>query len=160
MSDERVHHSTFVIERDYPVPPARVFAAWANPKTKLRWFFCHPEWTVADYALDFRAGGSERLATGPAGGPVHGYAARYHEIAPERRILYSYEMRLDETWLSVSLVTVEFAATQTGTRMTFTEQGAYLTGGQTDAADREHGTGIGFDNLARELTEEAAPVRP
>jgi uncharacterized protein YndB with AHSA1/START domain len=34
MSKRSVHHATFVIERDYAASPARVFAAWAEPKTK------------------------------------------------------------------------------------------------------------------------------
>lgn len=84
---EPIHHATFSIERDYPVPPGRVFRAWAKPETRQRWFFCHAEWPLGDYALDFRAGGSERLSTCPAGGPVHGYDARYHLIEPDRRIL-------------------------------------------------------------------------
>ena len=33
-----VSHGTFVIEREFPYPPARVFAAWADPKAKALWF--------------------------------------------------------------------------------------------------------------------------
>jgi uncharacterized protein YndB with AHSA1/START domain len=33
-----VSHGTFVIERELPHAPARVFAAWADPKAKARWF--------------------------------------------------------------------------------------------------------------------------
>ncbi len=35
---EPVTHATFRVERSYPTPPARVFAAFANPATKRRWF--------------------------------------------------------------------------------------------------------------------------
>lgn len=35
--------------------------------------------------------------------------------------------------------------------MMFTEQAACLTGGAASAADREHGTAIGPENLDREL---------
>jgi uncharacterized protein YndB with AHSA1/START domain len=34
MSKRSAHHATCVIERDYAASPARVFAAWAEPKTK------------------------------------------------------------------------------------------------------------------------------
>ena len=29
--DRYVTHASFTLERAYPVPPARVFAAWADP---------------------------------------------------------------------------------------------------------------------------------
>ena len=36
--DRYVTHATFSLERSYPAPPARVFAAWADPAAKARWF--------------------------------------------------------------------------------------------------------------------------
>ena len=36
--DRNITHATFTLERSYPVPPARVFAAWADPAAKARWF--------------------------------------------------------------------------------------------------------------------------
>ena len=33
-----ITHATFVVERTYPVAPARVFAAWADPAIKASWF--------------------------------------------------------------------------------------------------------------------------
>jgi uncharacterized protein YndB with AHSA1/START domain len=33
-----VVHSTFSIERTYPVPPSRVFSPFANQAAKRRWF--------------------------------------------------------------------------------------------------------------------------
>jgi uncharacterized protein YndB with AHSA1/START domain len=38
VSKRGVSHGTFTIERDLPHPPARVFAAWADPKAKAAWF--------------------------------------------------------------------------------------------------------------------------
>ena len=38
MSKRTTSHGTFVIERELPHPPARVFAAWADPKAKAQWF--------------------------------------------------------------------------------------------------------------------------
>jgi len=148
-------HATFMIERRYPASPARVFAAWSRPDFKLSWFFCHPDWRVEDYGLDFRVGGREWLKTGPRRGPVHAYDACYHDIVAERRLIYSYEMHVGDQRLSVSLVTVEFEGRDGGTRMTFTEQGAYLEG-RDGPAEREHGTRVGLDNLATHLQREPA----
>lgn len=156
MTERSIHHATFTIERIYPAPPARVFAAWSDAQAKLQWFACHDEWPVADHQFDFRVGGHERLATGPAGGTVHAMNALYHDIVPDARIVYSYDMRLDERRISVSLVTVEFAPHARGTRLVMTEQGAFLDG-YDDVEGREEGTRIGLENLAKVF--EAAAVR-
>ena len=56
MTDRSVTHTTFTLERTYPVSPDQVFAAWAAPEVKARWFAGNPE----GYELDFRPGGIER----------------------------------------------------------------------------------------------------
>lgn len=145
-----VTHSTIVIERTYAAAPARVFAAWARPEIKARWFACHDEWVAGELEMDFRVGGRERVVTGPAGGPAHRFDAHYRDIVPDRRIVYTYDMRVGDALISVSLATVEFLADGRGTRMVFTEQVAILDG-HTDAAEREEGTRLGLARLDAEL---------
>jgi uncharacterized protein YndB with AHSA1/START domain len=146
MTQCSVTHATFTIERTYDAAPAKVFRAWSEPEAKRSWCFCHPDWPLAEFTMDFRPGGCEVVKTGPAGGTVHAYEARYFDIIPNERIVYGYAMHLDDARISVSLVTVQFLPSGTGTRMVFTEQGAYLDGLATPA-DREHGTKLGMDNL-------------
>src|SRR5579883_1515062 len=146
MSARSVTHATFVIERSYPVAPARVFAAWADPAAKARWFAGPDESQSGPHELDFRVGGRERVSGGPPGGPVHSYDARYHDIVPNDRIISSYDMYMDETRISSSLATVEFLAAGSGTRLIYTEQGAFLDGHDTPA-QREHGTAELLDAL-------------
>ena len=155
MTERSVTHATFVIERTYDALPARVFAAWSQPAAKARWFSCHEEWATAEYELDFRVGGREINRVGPRGGPVHSFEGRYHDIVPNQRIVYAYDMHLDETKISVSLATVELKPAGAGTRLIFTEQAAFLDG-YNDLAGREEGTRAGLDNLDAELKREPA----
>jgi uncharacterized protein YndB with AHSA1/START domain len=63
-------------------------------------------------------------------------------------------MYLDETRISVSLGTVELKPDGDGTRLTYTEQGAFLDG-LDSAEQRQQGTGGIFDALAEELARDA-----
>jgi uncharacterized protein YndB with AHSA1/START domain len=155
MSERSTHHATFVIERTYAAAPAQVFNAWADPGAKARWFAGPEDWESGKYELEFRVGGRERASGGPPGGPVHVYDARYQDIVPGERIVYTYDMHLDQARISVSLATVEFKPAGTGTRLIFTEQAVYLDGYDT-VASREHGTGELLDALAAALRREPA----
>ena len=64
-------------------------------------------------------------------------------------------MYLDGTRISVSLATVEFRPEGAGTRLIFTEQGAFLDG-YDDPAQREQGTRDLLDALGTELRREPA----
>ncbi|MEU8393548.1 hypothetical protein, partial [Micromonospora sp. NPDC048843] len=59
---------------------------------------------------------------------------------------------IDGAVVTVSLTSVEFAETATGTRITLTEHGAYLDGHEKPEW-REEGTGDQLGALDRELRE-------
>jgi uncharacterized protein YndB with AHSA1/START domain len=155
MTERSVEHATFVVERTYDAPPAQVFAAFADPTVKPRWFVGPDEWETSDHKLDFRVGGRETVSGGPERGPIHTFDARYQDIVPDQRIVSTYDMYLDETRISVSLATVELAPEGGGTRLVYTEQGAFLDGHDTPA-QREQGTGSLLDALGAELRSEPA----
>ena len=145
-----VSHDTFVIERTYDIPIAQVFRAWADPMLKARWFAGSAEALGAGYELDFQVGGREVNRGGPPGGPVYTYESRFHDIVPEQRIVYTYEMYADEARISVSVATIQFHNHEATTRLVLTEQGVFLDGHDT-VAQREEGTRSLLESLAASL---------
>jgi uncharacterized protein YndB with AHSA1/START domain len=149
--DERsVTHATFVIERTYDASPARVFAAFADPVVKRRWFAEGEGWKVDEFEVDFRAGGYERSRFRYQEGPVIRNDTVYQDIVPDRRIIVAYSMTIGDTRISTSLATVEFKPEGTGTRLVYTEQGAFLDGADKPA-DREAGCRMLLEALGAEL---------
>jgi uncharacterized protein YndB with AHSA1/START domain len=146
--NHHVTHATFSLERSYPAPPASVFAAWADPAAKARWFTPAPG---AGHQLDFQVGGREVATGGPEGGPLMTFETLYRDIVPEQRIVYTSTLSAGTDLCTVSLTTVEFTPGEDGgTRLVLTEQGAYLDG-REEPAWREQGTASQLDALATEL---------
>lgn len=154
MSERSVEHATLVVERTYDASPARVFAAWAEPEAKARWFGSGPDGD-AEFELDFRVGGREFSRGTAPNGSAYTYEARYQDIVPDERIVYSYEMYLEGPRISVSLATVELMADGDRTRLIYTEQGAFLDGLDTPEQRQQGGGGL-FDALGKELEREPA----
>ena len=150
-----VRHATFTIERQYDAPPARVWRAWSDRDEKAAWFSGPEDWHTPEFELDFRVGGREySRGMSPDGGSFT-YEAIYRDIVPGERFVYAYDMYSDTTRISVSLGTVELVGDGDGTRLTYTEQGAYLDGLDTPE-EREHGTNELFDALGRVLEGDRA----
>lgn len=146
MTERFVQHATLVVDRAYDAAPARVFAAWAQPDLKARWF-SEPD---AEHELDFRVGGREVSRGGPPMGAGHTFDARYRDIVANERIVYTYEMYAEEMLTSVSVTTVEFQPAGAGTRVVLTDQTAFLDGHDKPGA-REPGFGNLLDALGEHL---------
>jgi uncharacterized protein YndB with AHSA1/START domain len=146
MSERSVEHAAFVVERIYDASPGRVFAAWSDPRAKARWF----DGSEGEFELDFRVGGWERGRGTAPDGREYTFRALYQDILAGRRIVYTYDMLLDGTRISVSVATAEFQPESDGTRLVYTEQGAFLDG-HVMPAGREQGMGRLLDSLAEWL---------
>jgi len=146
MSERSVDHATFVVERAYDARPDRVFTAWSDPRAKARWF----DGSEGEFEFDFRVGGWERSRGTAPDGREYIFQALYQDIVPSRRIVYTYDMLLEGTRISVSLATAEFKPERDGTRLVFTEQGAFLDGHELPA-QREQGMGSLLDSLGEWL---------
>jgi uncharacterized protein YndB with AHSA1/START domain len=155
-SDRSTTHATFVIERQFSAPIERVFAAWSDATLKRQWNSCHDDWRLEEHSLDFRLDGTEINKTVEPDGTAHVMKARFLDIVPNRRVVYAYDMHLDEARISVSLVTLELERVRSKTKMTFTEQ-VVLLDGHGDAEERRLGTEVGLGHLQALLGDSHAP---
>jgi uncharacterized protein YndB with AHSA1/START domain len=157
MEEQSVIHSTFVLERSYPATRERVFAAFANPAKKRRWFVEGEGHEVEHYEMDFRVGGKERARFRfKEGTPLKGIACTneviYLDIVAERRIVFASTMSVAERCISASLATFEFLASEMGTALIFTHQGAFFEG--SDGPEmREEGWRKLFEKLTAEFRD-------
>jgi uncharacterized protein YndB with AHSA1/START domain len=155
-----VIHDTFRIQRTYPAPPERVFAAFASEEAKSAWGDTgNLSATDAATEFDFRIGGRERFGV-EFNGTKYRYDALYYDIVPDRRIIYSYEMYADDVRISVSVATIEFTPAgdvPDSTVLAVTEQGAYLDGfdGPGAPALRQEGMTEMLANLTDYLKQQA-----
>jgi uncharacterized protein YndB with AHSA1/START domain len=156
MTERSANHTTFVVERSYPVAPSRAFAAWASWDAKAIWMD-DPDYKSdgSEPEFEFRIGGHERFGGLTPEGSTYRYDATYYDIIENQRIVYCYEMYASEERMSVSIATVEFTPDRDCTRLTYTEQGVFLD--RIDKPeDREGGIEFMLDNLASYLASSAA----
>ncbi len=155
-AEQTTIHNTFVIERNFPWRPARVFSAFAQPALKRRWYAEGGDHQIQDFHMDFRAGGSEqfryRFKEGhPIAGSEISNESMYQDIVDEKRIVMTSRMSLNGKTIVVMLATFEFVPAENGTDLILTHQGAY-----TDWPDGVKMIEIGWRGLIERLAKELA----
>ena len=146
-----VVHGAFHLERTYDATAEQVYKALSDEAAKSRWFHGPEGWRLIERAMDFRVGGRERVKGGFEGGVTTTFDAIYHDIVPRERIVYTYEMHLDERKISVSLATLQVKPEGPGrTKLLVDEHGAFLDG-YDDAGGRERGTRDLLEKLGASL---------
>jgi uncharacterized protein YndB with AHSA1/START domain len=154
-------HGSFTVEREYPFPPERVFAAWTTEDAKREWFATQEDFIAEtfSYTLDCRVGGVERLDARLSTGSSMIHETTYRDIVPNERIVATYEILINNRRISVSVFSIELTPTHTGTRLVRIEDGVFLDGLDT-LEGREAGVTWDAEAVARylESTQVAAPV--
>lgn len=149
-------HGSFVLERTFPQPRARVFKALSAQTTVRRWYVESDRRDVHAFEMTFAVGGIERSEYTYTGGtPVDGVRfvneGRYLDIVPDRRIVTASVMAAGGRNISTSLVIFELHdVDEGGTTLVLTHHGAFFEG--ADGPDyREAGWRVLLDRLANEL---------
>ncbi|TCC57060.1 polyketide cyclase [Kribbella pittospori] len=137
-------HQTFTVRHVLEVRPAQVFRAFADPKAKAAWSLGPADWSPR-YELDLRVGGHEIFCGGPPDGEVHTIEARYLDVVADERIVYAYDVRVNDTRAVAALATIQFMPTPPGTTIVWTEQAAFLHDGDHSLFERH------LQNVVRSL---------
>jgi uncharacterized protein YndB with AHSA1/START domain len=103
------------LARHYPVAPEKVWRAWTDPKQIARWFKPSGGHEVVLAEADVRVGGAYRIILRSPTGEEHGASGVYREVAPQRKLVF--------TWMGIcagdaeSTVTLTFTAAAGGTEL-------------------------------------------
>ena len=139
-------HATRVMERTYAASPARVFRAWADPDVRRLWGTPSDEVEIRNDAADFRIGGEDVQSCMVGGDVVATVVGRYHDIVPDRRIIYTEVISEPGTLQGMSLVSAEFIPAGNGTRLVLTLQTVAV-----DGSDLLDGVAAGWTSALERL---------
>jgi len=146
-----VTRGSFAISRTVQAPVAKVWTAFADAEAKEKWFK-GPDSAPDEHTMDFRIGGHEHNQGKFHDGTEHQFEATYYDIVPNARIIYTYEMYIDGSRISVSLAIIEFQDLGGATQVTISEDGAFLDGFDKPEI-RQQGTIELFNALIRSVEE-------
>lgn len=144
-------HATFVIERTYPVSVKAVWHALSDNDARDQWFGGGEAFDTSDKSHDFRVGGQGIEDGQWHAGPRSRFVSTYTDIVEPQRIVFTYDMWVDQRHLSTSLATIVLEPVDEGTRLTYTEQAVHLDGLDT-VEGREEGMREIFDKLGAYLS--------
>jgi len=150
-TERRIARAGFTLTRDYPVPVARVWAAFADENEKLSWWGAGDAMEHRAWEFDFRIGGREVAEGKFHNGPVSRYQAVYTDIVEHTRFVTTYDMWSDGVHMSTSIASFEFEPTDEGTRFTHVEHGVFFDQFWDGGPSREQGTQGLLNALGRYL---------
>ena len=143
---------SFDLDRTYPAPPERVWAAWTQADLLQRWACPDPAWRVSTCEVDARAGGGYKLRFGPSpAGDAYSETATFAVFEPVERLVLDVLTSGDDMAES-SRCTVLLLPVEGGTRLELTVEG--LSGAQA-AENMRTGWQWCLEGIAEHLGEAA-----
>jgi uncharacterized protein YndB with AHSA1/START domain len=112
------------LRRHYPVAPEKVWRAWTDPEAVKRWWGPMPGEPVSVAELDVRVGGRFRIVFGGPEGKDNECAGTYKEVVPNRKLVFTWSWP-NTTPDRISVVTIEFVRSGTGTELLFRHEQFY-----------------------------------
>jgi len=107
------------LEREFKAPPERVFAAFTDPKLLAQWW--GPEgMTCPVCEIDLRVGG--RYRTCMRGERDNWVSGVYREIAPPRRLAFTWAWEENGARGHETIVEIDFAPAGRNTRIVLTQR--------------------------------------
>jgi uncharacterized protein YndB with AHSA1/START domain len=144
-------HATFVVERSYPVPVEAVWRALSDSDARDQWFGAGDAFAVQEKTHEFRVGGRSTEVGQWHGGPRSRFESTYTDIVDLRRIVFTYDMWVEDDHMSTSVTTIALEPDGDSTCLTYTEQGVHLDGLDSPEG-REEGTKGLLDQLGAYLS--------
>ncbi|WP_457425894.1 SRPBCC family protein [Roseateles sp. P5_E7] len=135
------------LERHYPVAVEKVWRAWTEPQALSRWFNAGKPGAVSEAEIDLRVGGRYRIVTRMADGQTNDVGGEYLEIAPQRRLVFSWAWH--STPDRVSRVSIDLSAQDGGTTPLFVHDRFF---DEQARVNHERGWLMAFEHIDRLLT--------
>ncbi|WP_448808817.1 SRPBCC domain-containing protein [Agromyces bauzanensis] len=151
---------SFTHSARFDAAPPQVFAAFAEPALRRKWFRQPGDRSRQTYRLDFREGGTE-VATAVFA-PTHDaeehieYDSHFWSIVPDERIVLSYGLRLDGVLRWAALRTILLTPEGDGTKLELAEQYRFFElteHPEHDVAHLEGSARLQLNGLAAVLAE-------
>jgi uncharacterized protein YndB with AHSA1/START domain len=114
---------TVTARRRYDVPPDRLFGAFTDPALLTRWFSPSADISIEILAHELRPGGRYRFRYRQPSGEINIVTGEFCAISPPTRLVFTWTWEPPDPHAGIeTLVTVDFVAEGTGTRVTVTHE--------------------------------------
>ena len=152
---DHAEHATLVFEREIPATVQAVFGAFSDAALRAKWGTPSATAVVLYDSENFVEGGEDKYRCGSKDNPNIHATTHYLEIIENRRIVSSETLVMNGNRLCASLTTLEFAPTDSSTKLKNTTQMASFVG-KSMLEGFTQGNNASLDNLVRYFQGQSA----